>query len=181
MGRYRYRGFAILMFVIFLAIAVPEIVLGSSLLTLFIAAQNPPLGYFTILLSHISFAIPFVAITVRARVVGMDRSLENAAQDLFATPTTAFFKVTLPLITPGIIAGALLAFVLSLDDFVITNFTSGQFKTFPIWVYGATRIGVPPQVNVIGTLLFLAGVLLVNRECPRSTPAFERSVTWGGS
>jgi spermidine/putrescine transport system permease protein len=178
MGRYRFRGFAILLFVIFLAIAVPEIVLGSSLLTLFLGTRYPALGYWTILLSHISFAIPFVAITVRARVAGMDRSLENAAADLFAPPATAFFRVTLPIITPGIIAGALLAFVLSLDDFVITNFTSGQYKTFPIWVYGATRIGLPPQVNVMGTLLFFTGVMLVIVSAAaqkRRTAAAQRS------
>jgi spermidine/putrescine transport system permease protein len=167
LGRYRFAMRTPTNFVIFLAIAVPEIVLGSSLLTLFIAWNNsglsfvsPNLGGATVALSHISFSIPFVAVTVRARVSGMDRSLEDAAQDLFATPVITFFKVTLPLIMPGIIAGALLAFVLSLDDFVITNFVSGSFQTFPIWVYGATRIGLPPTVNVIGTYLFLAGVVL---------------------
>ena len=96
---------------------------------------------------------------MRARVQGLDRSLENAAQDLFATPFLAFFKVTLPLIMPGIVAGFLLALVLSLDDFVITNFVGGSVNTFPTWVYGASRIGVPPQVNVWGTILFLAGLL----------------------
>jgi spermidine/putrescine transport system permease protein len=118
-----------------------------------------PLGLRTILVSHIGFSIPFVAVTVRARVQGLDRSLEDAAQDLFANPVTAFYKVTLPLIAPAILAGFLLAFVLSLDDFVITNFVSGQTQTFPIWVFGATRIGLPPQVNVMGTLLFGAGLL----------------------
>jgi spermidine/putrescine transport system permease protein len=100
-----------------------------------------------------------VAVIVRARVQGLDRSLEDAAQDLFANPVTAFYKVTLPLIAPAILAGFLLAFVLSLDDFVITNFVSGQAQTFPIWVWGATRIGLPPQVNVMATLLFGAGLL----------------------
>lgn len=160
LGRYRFRGRAPTNFVIFLAIAVPEIVLGSSLLSLFITTQGVPLGYWTILLSHISFSVPFVAVIVRARVQGMDRSLEDAAQDLFASPVTAFLKVTLPLIMPGVMAGGLLAFVLSLDDFVITNFVSGTFTTFPIWVYGATRIGLPPQVNVLSTLLFLSGLVL---------------------
>ncbi len=160
LGRYRFRGQAPTNFVIFLAIAVPEIVLGSSLLSLFITSQTPPLGLWTVMLSHISFSIPFVAVTVRARVQGMDRSMEDAAQDLFATPIMAFFKVTLPLIMPGILAGALLAFVLSLDDFVITNFVFGDYVTFPIWVYGATRLGLPPQVNVMGTLLFATGVIL---------------------
>ena len=159
LGRYRFLGQAPLMFLIFLGIAVPEIVLGSSLLSLFITASVSR-DYGTVLLSHITFSIPFVAVVVRARVQGMDRSLEDAAQDLFATPIVAFFRVTLPLIAPGILAGALLAFVLSLDDFVITNFVSGPFETFPIWVYGATRLGLPPQVNVMGTLLFLTGILL---------------------
>jgi spermidine/putrescine transport system permease protein len=92
-------------------------------------------------------------------VQGLDRSLEEAAQDLFATPVTAFVKVTLPLIAPAILAGFLLAFVLSLDDFVITNFVAGQTNTFPLWVYGAQRIGIPPQVNVMGTMLFAAGLI----------------------
>jgi spermidine/putrescine transport system permease protein len=117
------------------------------------------LGIPSILLAHIGFGVAFVAVTVRARVQGLDRSLENAAQDLFATPLQAFFKVTLPLILPGIVAGFLLAFVLSLDDFVITNFVSGQTATFPTWVFGATRIGLPPTVNVWGTVLFSAGIL----------------------
>ena len=90
---------------------------------------------------------------------GLDDSLESAAQDLYATPAQAFFKVTLPMILPGVVGGFLLALVLSLDDFVITNFVSGQFQTFPIWVFGATRIGLPPQVNVMGTFLFTAGIL----------------------
>jgi spermidine/putrescine transport system permease protein len=158
LGRYRFRGLTGVDFVIFLAIAVPEIVLGSSLLTTFILA-GVPLGLTTIVLSHIGFSIAFVAVTVRARVQGLDRNLEDAAQDLFASPVAAFIKVTLPLIAPGILAGFLLAFVLSLDDFVITNFVAGQTTTFPLWVFGAQRIGFPPQVNVMGTLLFGAGLL----------------------
>ena len=165
LGRYRFSGRPILNFVIFLAIAIPEIVLGSALLSMFIqvnewsiAGFSFDLGYETILISHISFSIAFVAITVRARVQGLDRSLENAAQDLYATPSVAFRKVTLPLILPGIVAGFLLAFVLSLDDFVITSFVSGDENTFPTWVYGTARLGIPPQVNVWGTVLFLAGV-----------------------
>ena len=159
LGRYRFRGLGGVDFLIFLAIAIPEIVLGSSLLSMFIIGKAP-LGYPTILLAHIGFCIPFVAVTVRARVAGMDRSLEEAAQDLFADPMTAFFKVTLPIILPGIFAGFLLAFVLSLDDFVITNFVSGQTQTFPIWVFGASRIGIPPQVNAMGTILFSVGLLV---------------------
>jgi spermidine/putrescine transport system permease protein len=167
LGRYRFRGLAAVSFIIFIAIAVPEIVLGSSLLSLYVEWPSlpilgplaPAIGWTTILLSHISFSIAFVAITVRARVQGLDRSLEDAAQDLFANPVVAFFKVTLPLIAPAILAGFLLAFVLSLDDFVITNFTSGSTFTFPTYVFGASRIGIPPQVNVWGTILFSAGII----------------------
>jgi spermidine/putrescine transport system permease protein len=167
LGRYRFRGKAPMNFLIFIAIAVPEIVLGSSLLSLFIkwpelpvvGALAPAIGFPTILLSHISFSIAFVAVTVRARVQTLDRSLEDAAQDLFANPVSTFFRVTLPLIAPSILAGFLLAFVLSLDDFVITNFVSGGTATFPVFVFGATRIGLPPHVNVVGTMLFAAGVL----------------------
>jgi spermidine/putrescine transport system permease protein len=158
LGRYRFRGLSLVDFVIFLAIAVPEIVLGSSLLSAFILA-GVPLGFTTIILSHIGFSIAFVAVTVRARVQGLDRNLEDAAQDLFANPVATFFKVTLPLIAPALLAGFLLAFVLSLDDFVITNFVAGPRTTFPLWVFGAQRIGVPPTVNVMGTILFTAGVM----------------------
>jgi spermidine/putrescine transport system permease protein len=158
LGRYRFWGYRGVDFVVFLAIAVPEIVLGSSLLSMFVTGRVA-LGVGTILLSHIGFSIAFVAVTVRARVQGLDRSLEEAAQDLFATPVTGFFKVTLPLIAPAILAGFLLAFVLSLDDFVITNFVAGTKSTFPLWVYGAQRVGIPPQVNVMGTLLFGAGLI----------------------
>lgn len=159
LGRYGFRGKAAVSFLIFMGIAIPEIVLGSSLLSMYVQVQAP-LGLLTILLSHIAFDTPFVAVVVRARVQGMDRSLEDAAQDLFATPLVAFRRVTLPLILPGIMSGFMLAFVLSLDDFVITNFVSGQVRTLPIWVYGATKVGLPPLVNVFGTLLFVAGLFL---------------------
>ncbi len=174
LGRYRFRGRGATNFVIFLAIAIPEIVLASSLLSMFVLGKTP-IGYGSILFSHIGFAIAFVAITVRARVQGLDRSLENAAQDLFATPFQAFTKVTLPLILPGVIAGLLLAFVLSLDDFVITNFVGGSVNTFPTWVYGATRIGVPPQVNVWGTILFSAGLLTAGLNLVASFRANRRA------
>jgi len=167
LGRYSFRGRGATNFVIFLAIAVPEIVLGASLLSMFVKF-SAPLGRPSILFSHIAFSIAFVAITVRARVQGQDRALENAAQDLFATPRVAFFKVTFPLILPGIVAGFLLAFVLSLDDFVITNFVNGTINTFPTWVYGATRIGIPPQVNVWGTVLFMAGVFTAGLQVLRA-------------
>lgn len=159
LGRYVFPGKAIMAFLIFMAIAVPEIVLGSSLLSLFVQTRFI-LGLGTILVSHIAFDIPFVAVTVQARVAGMDRALEDAAYDLYASPTAAFVRVTLPQILPGVFAGFLLALVLSLDDFVITQFVSGSTQTFPIWVFGATRVGLPPQVNVMGTLLFAIGLLI---------------------
>ena len=127
---------------------------------MFVNARVPQ-GFITILLAHTMFCVSFVAITVRARVSGMDRSLEEAAGDLGADPRATFFKDTLPIIMPGVIAGALLAFALSIDDYVITNFVAGSKTTFPLWVFGATRQGIPVQVNVMGTLLFTFGILIV--------------------
>lgn len=175
LARYTFRGRGMTNFIIFLAIAVPEIVLGSSLLAMYVqlGVSKPlgfsvPLGYWSILLSHIAFSIAFVAITVRARASGLDRSLENAAQDLFANPRTTFWRVTFPLILPGIVAGFLLALVLSLDDFVITNFVNGSTNTFPTWVFGASRLGEPPQVNVWGTVLFTAGIIVAVLQVVRT-------------
>ncbi len=157
--RYEFRGRGPLNLLIFLPIATPEIVLGASLLALFVSVAAP-LGMATIIIAHIMFNISFVVVTVRARIAGFDRHLEEAAMDLGADEWTTFRKVTLPLIFPGIMAAALLAFALSIDDFVITQFTAGaQTLTFPLWVYGASRIGVPPQVNVMGTIIFLVALV----------------------
>ena len=155
--RYTFRGRGALNLLIFLPIATPEIVLGASLLALFVSVAAP-LGLATIVIAHIMFNISFVIVTVRARIAGFNRALEEAAMDLGADEWTTFRKVTFPLIFPGILAAALLAFALSIDDFVITQFTAGQTVTFPLWVYGASRIGVPPQVNVMGTIIFAIGV-----------------------
>jgi spermidine/putrescine transport system permease protein len=157
--RYSFRGKTLLDAVLVMNIAASEVVIGAALLTLFIAG-NVPLGVLTIVIAQVMFSIPFVAITVRARLVGFDSSLEEAAQDLGASPFMTFILVTLPIIFPGVLAAALLAFALCLDDYVITSFVAGNTQTFPLWVYGATRLGVPPQVNVIGTFIFLAGALL---------------------
>jgi spermidine/putrescine transport system permease protein len=156
--RYEFRGRGPLNMLIFLPIATPEIVLGSSLLALFISV-GVARDLTTITIAHIMFNISFVVVTVRARIAGFDRALEEAAMDLGADELTTFRKVTFPLIFPGIMAAALLAFALSIDDFVITQFTAGQTVTFPLWVYGASRIGVPPQVNVMGTLIFLVALV----------------------
>ena len=156
--RYEFRGRGPLNLLIFLPIATPEIVLGASLLALFVSSAVSR-DLTTIIIAHIMFNISFVVVTVRARLAGFDRHLEEAAMDLGADEWATFRKVTFPLIFPGILAAGLLAFALSIDDFVITQFTAGQTITFPLWVYGASRIGVPPQVNVMGTLIF--GIALI--------------------
>ena len=160
--RYDFRGRGPLNLLIFLPIATPEIVLGASLLALFVSA-GVARDLTTITIAHVMFNVSFVVVTVRARIAGFDRALEEAAMDLGADEWATFRKVTFPLIFPGILAAGLLAFALSIDDFVITQFTAGQTITFPLWVYGASRIGVPPQVNVMGTLIFaiaLVGIAL---------------------
>jgi spermidine/putrescine transport system permease protein len=160
LGRYRFRGAGATNLVMFAVISSPELVMGASLLTLFLSAGVAP-GFLTVTIAHIMFSISFVAVVVRARVLTMDRSIEEAARDLGATPFTTFRLVTLPMIFPAVLSGGLLAFALSIDDFVISNFTAGnQFQTLPLWIWGAQRLGLPPEVNVIGTLLFLAGVLI---------------------
>jgi spermidine/putrescine transport system permease protein len=159
-SRYRFRGRSGLNLFIFVPMATPEVVLGVSLLSLFVTL-NLGRGLLTIVIAHIMFSISYVVVTVRARTANLDRSLEDAAQDLGATPMTSFWTVTFPLIFPGILAAGFLAFALSIDDYVITSFNAGSTITFPLWVYGASRIGVPPQVNVMGTLLFLFGAVYV--------------------
>lgn len=159
LGKYRFRGTGSVNLLLFANIAAPEVVLGAALLSLFLSLGMPR-GFWTIVIAQVMFSIAYVAITVRARMAAADPALEEAARDLGAGPITTFFKVTLPLITPGVLAGALLTFALSIDDYIITSFNAGNTVTFPLWVYGATRVGVPPQVNVMGTLIFGFGVLL---------------------
>jgi spermidine/putrescine transport system permease protein len=176
--RYQFRGRGLLNGLIFLPMATPEIVLGASLLTLFVATALPPIagtlptlyptGFLTILIAHVMFNISYVVVTVKARLAGFDRRLEEAAKDLGAYEITTFWKVTFPLIFPGIMAAALLAFSLSIDDFVITNFVSGTTNTFPIWVYSIQRNALPVQINVIGSIIFLGAVLLVGITTLRS-------------
>ena len=159
LARYRFRGRSGADFAIFLSISSPEVVLGAALASFFVALGMSR-GAFTLFLSHSMFSVAFVAVTVRARAAGLDRSLEAAAMDLGANPVTAFFKVTLPLLFPGILAGFLLAFALSMDDFVISQFTQGPFTMFPTWVFGATRVGIPPHVFAFATIIFLTGATL---------------------
>jgi spermidine/putrescine transport system permease protein len=162
--RYSFRGRASTNILIFLPLSTPEIVLGASLLTLFLHTTLVTFGFETILIAHIMFCISFAVVTVKARLVGFDRHLEEAAMDLGANEWTTFQKVTLPLIAPAILAALLLCFAISIDDFVVTYFNSGSSVTFPLFVWGAARIGAPPQVNVIGTAIFVIALtaMLVN-------------------
>jgi len=153
--RYSFRGRASTNILIFLPLSTPEIVLGASLLTLFLHTTAVTFGFETILIAHIMFCISFAVVTVKARLVGFDRHLEEAAMDLGANEWRTFQKVTLPLIAPAILAALLLCFAISIDDFVVTYFNSGSSVTFPLFVWGAARIGAPPQVNVIGTAIFV--------------------------
>ena len=155
--RYKFKGSATTNLLIFIPMTTPEVVMGASLLTLFLNWRIPQ-GFSTILIAHIAFNISYVVVTVRARLVGFDRHLEEAAMDLGANELVTFMRVTLPLIMPGIIAAGLLAFALSIDDFVITYFNAGSTTTFPLFVWGAARVATPPQINVIGTAIFVIAV-----------------------
>jgi spermidine/putrescine transport system permease protein len=151
--RYEFRGRGSLNLLIYIPMAAPEVILGAALLAMLVSA-GVQRGMTTIVIAHVLFCISFVVVTIRARIAGFNRSLEEAAMDLGADEMTTFRKVTLPLIFPGILAAALLSFALSIDDYVVTSFVAGQTPTFPLWVYGASRFGVPPEVNVLGTLIF---------------------------
>ena len=160
--RHRFRGRSVANVFTFLPMASPEIVMGSSLLALFVTAGFAGvLGFWTILVAHIMFCLSFVVVTVKARLAGLDPRLEQAAMDLYANEWQTFWRVTFPLVFPGILAAALLSFSLSFDDFIITNLNSGQEVTFPMYVWGAAQRGIPPQINVIGTVMFLLALALV--------------------
>ena len=156
--RYGFRGRGATNLLVFLPLSTPEIVLGASLLTLFLNL-NVVFGFTTIVIAHIMFCISFAVVTVKARLIGFDRHLEEAAMDLGANELTTFRKVTLPLIAPAILASLLLCFAISIDDFVVTYFNAGPDTTFPLFVWGAARVGAPPQVNVIGTAIFAVAVV----------------------
>jgi len=160
MVRHRFTGRSTTNLMIFLPMATPEVVLGASLLALFLN-MGLPLGFVTVAIAHIMFCISFVVVTVKARLQGMDPRLEEAAADLYADEKATFRYVTLPLVAPGIAAAALLSFSLSFDDYIITNFNSGTVVTFPMYVWGAAQRGIPPQVNVIGSLMFFGALAIV--------------------
>jgi len=157
--RFIGRGFTNVL--VFLPMSTPEIVMGSSLLTLFLNDQNTvQLGFWTIFIAHVMFIISFVVVTVKARLIGFDRHLEEAAMDLGANEWVTFQKVTLPLLAPAIISAGLLGFALSIDDFVITYLNAGPVQTFPIFVWGIARVAVPPQVNVVASAIFLVAIAM---------------------
>ncbi|MFB7027978.1 MULTISPECIES: ABC transporter permease [unclassified Streptomyces] len=159
--RYRFRARGAINSLIFLPMAMPEVVMAASLLTLFLN-MGIELGFWTVLIAHITFCLSFVVTAVKARVMSMDPRLEEAARDLYAGPAQTFLRVTLPIAAPGIAAGALLAFALSFDDFIITNFNAGPSTvTFPMFVWGSAQRGTPVQINVIGTAMFVLAVLVV--------------------
>ena len=158
--RYGFRGRGLLNLLIFVPLTAPEIILGASLLTLWVSL-GVERGFLTILVSHVMFNISFVVVTVRARLIGFNRSLEEAGMDLYADGPTTFWKVTFPIIFPGILSAALLAFALSIDDYVITLFSAGRTVTFPLWVFGVSRLGIPPEVNVLGTLIFVVALAFI--------------------
>lgn len=156
--RFQGRGFANVL--IFVPMATPEVVVGSSLLVLFVN-MGIPLGQVTIWIAHTMFCLSFVIVTVKARLIGLDPRLEQAAQDLYANRVQTFMRITLPLILPGVVSAAMLSFSLSFDDFIITNFNSGSEVTFPMFVWGASKKALPPQINVIGTAMLLVALLVV--------------------
>lgn len=158
--RYRFRFRAPAFLLIFLPMATPEVVLGAGLAAEFLTAGVPK-GIGTIIIAHTLFCLSFVVVTVRARVQSLDPALEEAGRDLYASPWQVWWRITFPLLLPGIVAAALLSFALSFDDFIITNFNSGPAVTFPKYVYTAAARGIPPQANVIATAVFALAILLV--------------------
>ncbi|MDP9271539.1 MAG: ABC transporter permease [Chloroflexota bacterium] len=176
--RYQFRGRNTTNILIFLPMASPEIILGASLLSLWVSL-GVSRSLITIIVAHVMFNISYVVVTIRARLQGFDRHLEEAAMDLGADEWATFRKVTFPLIFPGILAAALLAFALSIDDYVITAFVAGNTVTFPLWVFGVSRLGVPPEVNVLGTIIFLIALVFIalqvwmQRHSLRPRPASE--------
>jgi len=152
--RHKFFGRRLSNFLIVIPMATPEVVIGAALLSFFLLLGTFSLGFETLLIAHVMFCISFVVIVVRSRLIGFDRRLEEAARDLGAGPFTTFRLVTFPLILPGVFGGAMLAFALSIDDFVISNFNSGTTVTFPLYIFGASRHGIPVEVYCIAMILF---------------------------
>jgi spermidine/putrescine transport system permease protein len=155
--RHNFLGRRVANFLIVVPMATPEVVMGASLLSFFLILGTT-LGFTTLLIAHVMFCISFVVVVVRSRLIGFDRSLEEAAKDLGANAFTTFRLVTLPLILPGIFGAAMLAFALSIDDFVISNFNAGSTVTFPLYIFGAAQRGIPVEVYVVAMILFFCTV-----------------------
>jgi len=174
--RYRFRGRSTVDFFVFMPLSSPEVVLGAALLAMFLTI-NINTGFVTIVIAHVMFTMSYVVVTVKARLEGMDRHIEEASMDLGATEWVTFRKVTLPMIAPGVAAAAMLAAAISFDDYVITSFNAGQTQTFPLFIFGATRQGVPAEVNVLATMLLIVVLglmglnLLVQRRLARRDAA----------
>ncbi|MFC1410283.1 ABC transporter permease [Streptacidiphilus sp. N1-12] len=162
MVRHRFKARSGINALLFLPMAAPEVVMGATLTALFFNTIGPgSLGFWTITIAHVMFCLSYVVVTVKSRLAGMDPTLERAAQDLYATPTQTFMKVTLPLVAPGIAAAALLSFALSVDDYIITAFTAGQRETFPMFIFGSVQRAYPAQINVIGSLMLIVTMLII--------------------
>ena len=177
--RYQFHGRGATNILVFLPMSTPEIVLGASLLTLFLNMTSVfTLGFGTIFIAHVMFIVSYIVVTVKARLIGFDRHLEEAAMDLGADEWVTFRKVTLPLLMPAIVSAALLGFALSIDDFVITYFNAGGTQTFPVFVWGIARVAVPPQVNVVASAIFLVsiGIALANVAWQHRTAKRQRSL-----
>ncbi len=174
--RHRFRGRDQLDFFVFLPMATPEVVMGAALLAMFLVVGFDT-GFVTIVIAHVMFSVSYVVVTVRSRLEGMDLRIEEAARDLGARPWTTFRTVTLPLIAPGVAAAAVLSAALSIDDYVITSFNAGQTQTFPLFIFGATRQGVPPEVNVLATMLLVVvlGLMAVNLLVQRALARRDRA------
>ena len=176
--RYRFRGRGTVDFFVFMPLSSPEVVLGAALLAMFLTL-NINTGFVTIVIAHVMFTLSYVVVTVKARLEGMDRHIEEAAMDLGATEMTTFRKITLPMIAPGVAAAAMLSAALSIDDYVITSFNAGQTQTFPLYIFGATRQGVPAEVNVLATMLLIVVLILmgVNVVVQRALSKRDRART----
>ncbi|WP_354568985.1 ABC transporter permease [Glaciihabitans sp. UYNi722] len=158
--RYRFRFRSAISLLLFLPMATPEVVLGAGLAAEFLGA-GVQMGLVTIILAHTMFCISFVVVTVKARVSSLDPALEEAGRDLYGSPGQVFWRITFPLLLPGIVAAALLSFALSFDDFIITNFNSGSATTFPKFIYIAAARGIPAEANVIASAVFILAIVLV--------------------
>lgn len=160
LSRYRFKGSGAVNLFLVLPLTSPEVVLGSSLATLFLA-RGVSFGMVTVVIAHVMFQVSFVAVTLRARLRGFDWSLEQAAMDLGASPRRAFWRITFPLILPGVLAAALLSFALSIDDFIITFFNAGSLVTFPLQIFGESRVAIPAQINVLATMLLMGSIAIM--------------------